>query len=117
MPTDISLWIKHVNKCENMLVLYMRINGPCKYNLVLVYLICFYRMYIWPTPLPCYPHPHHEQVRLGRARGSVATIEVIVAPLRTGALLPPRLVLNGLSDVVHEEQEEEWLKGGGITVC
>ena len=58
---------------------------------------------------------HHEQVHLGRARGSVATIEVIVAPLRAGALLPPRLVLSGLSDVVHEEPQE-WLKGGGITV-
>ena len=55
-------------------------------------------------------------MHLGRARGSVATIEVIVAPLRAGALLPPRLVLSGLSDVVHEEPQEEWLKGGGITV-
>ena len=66
------------------------------------------------TQLLC--DPHHEQVHLGRARGSVATIEIIVAPLRSGALLPPRLVLSGLSDVVHEEPQEEWLKGGGITV-
>jgi hypothetical protein len=46
--------------------------------------------------LPASGTPLGGLVRLGRAPGSLATVEVVLTPRTRGALLPPRLVLRGL---------------------
>jgi hypothetical protein len=70
------------------------------------------------TPPFSAPHPSSSprwrpllQLRLGYARGSVATVEALVVPLAVGLVAPPRLVLKGLQDVV--EESTGWPDQGG----
>lgn len=51
------------------------------------------------------------RVRLGHARGSVATVEAVVVPQDVGPLHAPRLLLRGLQDVVRDDSA-----GGGAAV-